>query len=157
MLNISNIDISERIEGDKYKTIREVEGKSSKKTFIRFLYIISIVSLILLFLPWTQNIRTNGNVTTLKPSQRPQTINSVIPGKIEKWFVQEGDIVHIGDTLLILSEVKGKIEYENLVEGLTYIVETDEQTGYQQKITKDTNYFFYLFSFIFRILFFLRK
>ena len=108
MLNISNIDITERIEGEKFKTIRLVEGKSSRKTFIRFLYIISIVSLILLFLPWTQNIRTNGNVTTLKPSQRPQTINSIIPGKIEKWFVQEGDFVKKGDTIAFLSEIKDK-------------------------------------------------
>ncbi|MGB0427661.1 MAG: DNA-directed RNA polymerase subunit beta', partial [Flavobacteriales bacterium] len=59
--------------------------------------------------------------------------------------VKSGDKLKKGDEIcewdpfnaVILSEVKGKIEYENLVEGLTYIVETDEQTGYQQKITKE--------------------
>ncbi len=108
MLNISKIDISTRVEENKFDTLKKVERRTSKKAFIRFLYVISIVSIVLLFLPWTQNIRTNGNVTTLKPSQRPQTINSVIPGKIEKWFVQEGDFVKKGDTIAFLSEIKDK-------------------------------------------------
>lgn len=106
MLNISKDDLSTQVEESKFETLQRVEGQASKKTFIRFIYIISIVSLILLFLPWTQNVRTNGNVTTLKPDQRPQTINSVIAGKIEKWYVQEGDFVKKGDTIAFLSEIK---------------------------------------------------
>lgn len=108
MLNISDVDISSRVEESKFKTLSKVESRSSRKTFVRFLYIISIVSIVILFLPWTQNIRTNGSVTTLKPDQRPQTINSVIPGKIEKWYVQEGDFVKKGDTIAFLSEIKDK-------------------------------------------------
>ena len=49
-----------------------------------------IALLIILFLPWTQNIRARGNVTTLRQEQRPQELNSIIPGKITKWFVKEG-------------------------------------------------------------------
>ncbi len=108
MLNISKNSIADRVEESNFKTLVKVESRSSRKTFIRFLYAISIVSIILLFLPWTQNIRTSGSVTTLKPDQRPQTINSVIPGRIEKWFVQEGDFVKRGDTIAFLSEVKDK-------------------------------------------------
>ena len=59
-----------------------------------------------LFLPWTQNISANGYVTTLLPDKRPQEINSVIAGKVEKWFVREGVYVHKGDTIIHLSEVK---------------------------------------------------
>ncbi|HMU44741.1 MAG TPA: HlyD family efflux transporter periplasmic adaptor subunit [Chitinophagaceae bacterium] len=62
--------------------------------------------LITLFLPWTQNIRSRGNVTTLMQEQRPQQINSIIPGKVVKWHVKEGDFVQKGDTILQLSEVK---------------------------------------------------
>ncbi len=108
MLNISKNSIISRVDENNFMTLKKVESKSSRKTFIRFLFIISIVSVILLFLPWTQNIRTNGSVTTLKPDQRPQTINSVIPGRIEKWYVQEGDFVKKGDTIAFLSEVKDK-------------------------------------------------
>jgi multidrug efflux pump subunit AcrA (membrane-fusion protein) len=55
-----------------------------------------LVMLIVMFLPWTQNIRARGNVTTLRQEQRPQELNSIIPGKIVKWFVKEGDMVKAG-------------------------------------------------------------
>jgi len=61
---------------------------------------------VLLFLPWTQNIRARGSVTTLRQEQRPQEIPTVIPGRVVKWFVKEGDRVGVGDTILQLAEVK---------------------------------------------------
>lgn len=60
----------------------------------------------LMFLPWTQNIRGKGSITTLRQEQRPQELNSIIPGKITKWYVKEGDHVNAGDTILQISEVK---------------------------------------------------
>ncbi|NCX96327.1 MAG: HlyD family efflux transporter periplasmic adaptor subunit [Chitinophagia bacterium] len=60
----------------------------------------------LLFLPWTQNIKARGNVTTLRQEQRPQELNSTIAGKIVKWYVKEGDYLKAGDTIAQLTEVK---------------------------------------------------
>lgn len=74
-----------------------------------------LVMLIVMFLPWTQNIRAKGNVTTLRQEQRPQELNSIIPGKIVKWFVKEGDLVKAGDTILQISEVKEDYLDPNLV------------------------------------------
>lgn len=62
----------------------------------------------MLFLPWTQNVSGEGFVTTLTPDQRPQTIQSPIPGRIEKWYVREGDYVQKGDTILHISEIKNE-------------------------------------------------
>jgi multidrug resistance efflux pump len=62
--------------------------------------------LIILFLPWTQNIRSRGLVTTLYQDQRPQQVNTIIGGQVVKWYVKEGDVVKAGDTLIQLSEVK---------------------------------------------------
>jgi multidrug resistance efflux pump len=62
--------------------------------------------LIILFLPWTQNIKAKGVITTLYQDQRPQDIHSPIPGRIVKWWVKEGDYVKKGDTLLQISEIK---------------------------------------------------
>ncbi len=59
-----------------------------------------------LFLPWQQNINGSGQITALLPQERPQTIQSIIAGRIERWKHQEGDRVRRGDTILILSEVK---------------------------------------------------
>jgi len=62
--------------------------------------------IVISFLPWTQNVQADGYVTNLKPDQRPQTVNSVIAGQIEKWYIQEGQFVEKGDTILFISEVK---------------------------------------------------
>ncbi|MCB0637916.1 MAG: HlyD family efflux transporter periplasmic adaptor subunit [Lewinella sp.] len=64
------------------------------------------VALVILFLPWRQNIQSTGTVTTLDPSDRPQTIQATIAGRIEQWYVREGELVRAGDTIVHLSEVK---------------------------------------------------
>lgn len=72
----------------------------------KLLAAIGIFSLGVLFMPWTQNIQTDGEVTTLLPNQRPQEIQTIIGGRIEKWHVREGDYVKKGDTIVKISEVK---------------------------------------------------
>lgn len=62
--------------------------------------------LLFLFLPWTQNIRAKGSVTTLRMEQRPQQLNTIIPGRVIKWHVKEGDYVKAGDTIIQLTEIK---------------------------------------------------
>lgn len=71
---------------------------------------------IILLLPWTQNIRANGDVTTLRQEQRPQEINSIIGGRIIKWYIKEGDVVKKGDTLAQLAEVKDAYLDPNLID-----------------------------------------
>ncbi len=68
-----------------------------------------------LFLPWTQNIKARGDITSLYQEQRPQNINSPIPGKIVKWAVKEGDFVKKGDTIVQISEIKEDYLDPNLV------------------------------------------
>lgn len=72
----------------------------------RWFYIFMALAIVTLFLPWTQNIKTTGTVTTLYQEQRPQLLNSPIPGRITKWYVKNGDYVKKGDTILQLSEIK---------------------------------------------------
>ena len=80
-----------------------------------WLFVLLLFLLVLLFVPWTQNIRAKGTVTALKQEQRPQQINTIIAGRIEKWFVKEGDFVRKGDTLLWLSEIKADYLDPNLL------------------------------------------
>lgn len=90
-------------------------NKAPKKLLRNTIYALLILSLVVLFLPWTQNIRSNGQVLTLRPEQRPQTINALIGGRIEKWFVKEGDLVKQGDTIMFISEIKDGYFDPNLV------------------------------------------
>ncbi|WP_037315510.1 HlyD family secretion protein [Salegentibacter sp. Hel_I_6] len=105
MLNISEETLHKRID--------ITDSESGKFVFFRKHYVIFnyvliglfVLFVIILFLPWTQNIRSTGNVTTLSPEHRPQTIQSPIPGRIEQWYINEGDFVNKGDTILRISEV----------------------------------------------------
>lgn len=115
MLNISNISINRYIERSKYSSLWKAEQRTSSKVLRKVLGVFFGLAFLFMFIPWTQNIRARGNVTTLKPDQRPQTIHSVIGGRIEKWFVQEGDFVAKGDTILFISEVKDDYFDPNLL------------------------------------------
>ncbi len=61
-------------------------------------------------------------------------------------FMKDGDKVTKGDVIctwdpfngVIISEFAGKIKYENIEQGLTYQVETDEQTGFQEKVISES-------------------
>jgi multidrug resistance efflux pump len=91
---------------NSFKQIYRIEKKNPIKYWSLG---IGLLLIVLAFLPWTQNIKSKGNTTTLRQENKPQKINSVIAGKIVKWYVQEGDMVAIGDTIARLQEVK--IEY----------------------------------------------
>ncbi|MBS1780393.1 MAG: HlyD family efflux transporter periplasmic adaptor subunit [Bacteroidetes bacterium] len=91
---------------DGFKSFANVY-RSGKKSHVRYwFYGLLISMLLILILPWTQNIRSRGYVTTLKQEQRPQELNSVIAGRIVKWYVKEGDHVNPGDTIVQLAEIK---------------------------------------------------
>ncbi len=121
MLNIANNSIKENINNKNFLSLSQVYQEKSKKHLPKLLLFLLLVLIFVVLLPWTQNIRANGTVIALKPGQRPQTINSIIGGRIEKWFVQEGDMVRKGDTILFISEIKDEYFDPSL------LARTDEQ------------------------------
>jgi multidrug resistance efflux pump len=106
MLNISEVKINESIPFSGAKSLVMTLPVKEARRRVRILLGLMFAFFIMLFVPWTQNIRSKGYVTALRPDQRPQTIHSVIAGRIEKWYVAEGSFVNKGDTILQISEVK---------------------------------------------------
>lgn len=141
MLNISDNNKTQLESLDKYKTIQNLSNKVPYKILNRIITLISILGIAILFLPWTQNISGTGAVTTLKPNQRPQSIQSVISGRLEKWYVQEGDFVNKGDTILYISEIKEDYMDPNLVENTKNQVNAKKQSleSYGFKVTTLSN------------------
>lgn len=101
--------------------MRELESfkkvyRYNKESKIKYWFFGTITILIIfMFLPWTQNIKSKGAVTSLFQDKRPQQLNSPIPGRISKWLVKEGDNVEKGDTIIILSEIKNDYLDPNLI------------------------------------------
>ena len=136
MLNISKKNpITENI--DQYSTVKSLANRPHYKILNKIIVYVSLIGVIILFLPWTQNISGSGAVTTLKPNQRPQTIQSAIAGRIEKWYVQEGDYVKKGDTILFISEIKEDYFDPNLVQNTKSQVDAKKMAGqsYSGKVT----------------------
>jgi DNA-directed RNA polymerase subunit beta' len=61
-------------------------------------------------------------------------------------YIKNGDTLNAGDVVcswdpyngVIISEFAGKIKYENIVQGITFQVEIDEQTGFQEKVISES-------------------
>lgn len=136
MLNITENRIYKWVDMSKYKSARILEDNKGYKTIKKVIWILCIMLLLFLFLPWTQNISGSGSVTTLKPNQRPQTVQSAIAGRIEKWYVNEGDFVKKGDTILFISEIKEDYLDPNLIENTGNQVKAKENsvTSYASKV-----------------------
>ena len=136
MLNISNKPIHDKVSLEDFSSVKCISNKRYYKQLNRLSIGFFIILLILLFLPWTQNISGKGYVTTLRPNQRPQTIQSPIPGRIEKWFVKEGDYVQKGDRILRISEIKSEYFDDKLVERTGNQLEAKSQSieAYQEKV-----------------------
>jgi multidrug resistance efflux pump len=116
MLNVSNNNRIDNKKLERFSSIQLLNKEKHYKILNKILLGFVLFTVLFLFLPWTQNISGSGAVTTLKPNQRPQTIQSLISGRIEKWYVNEGDYVKAGDTILFISEIKEDYLDPNLVE-----------------------------------------
>ena len=136
MLNISHNQLNKKIDLSQYKSGKKIMHIEYYRYFNKFLLAAAIFGFIVLFLPWTQNITGQGTVTTLRPNQRPQHIQSQIPGRIEEWYVQEGDEVKKGDTILRISEVKSEYFDDRLVERTNHQIQSKSSsvTAYQGKV-----------------------
>lgn len=136
MLNISPYSIKDKVDTKRYSTFSMFKEIRADKILKRLLIIFFLLFLGVSFLPWTQNIRGNGQVTALSPSQRPQELNSMIDGRIEEWYVQEGDYVERGDTILFIREIKDQYFDPQLIERTQEQISAKRQSlgFYEEKI-----------------------
>src|SRR5690606_7471894 len=91
------------------------------------------------------NLSRSAEVRILDPKTKSILVTNVVPyGSVV--FKKEGDKVSKGDIIcswdpynaVILSDIAGKIVYENIIEGITFREENDEVTGYGEKVIIET-------------------
>lgn len=143
MLNITENSIANSIQLKEFNSYNLLRKSRIRRLTLLIIAALFIGVIICMFIPWTQNINAKGYVTTRSPEQRPQTIQSVIAGRIEKWYVQEGDFVEKGDTIVFLSEVKSDYFDPNLIARTSEQVEAKSQSiqSYDKKVTALQNQF----------------
>ena len=94
--------------------------------------------------PDTIVIGRTGEMRIVDPkSGHVRSTNNIPYGA--KLFVKPGQKIEKGDVMcewdpynaVILSETAGTIKFDNVIEGITYRVEIDEQTGFQEKVISE--------------------
>lgn len=141
MNSITLNKLNKKFDQSKLPSFGKILQLKFSSKFVRWLYLVLFIFIIILFCPWTQNIESSGFVTTLRPEHRPQTIHTTIPGRIEKWYVQEGQKVKKGDTIAFISEIKEEYFDPKLLERTQEQVKSKEQSiiSYQNKVNALNN------------------
>jgi multidrug efflux pump subunit AcrA (membrane-fusion protein) len=98
-------DLLEQRDGT-LESVKLLARQPSFHTLGLWIAIVLAVVLVAAFLPWQQNVSGSGEVTALRPEDRPQTAVAAVGGRLAQWFVQEGDSVKAGDPIVALTEVK---------------------------------------------------
>jgi len=127
----SNVAVNARIvaKNDGVLEIDELRTVDYKKEDKKYQIVIGRSAEMRIVDPATGIVLTSGNL--------PYASNLYFKNGAK---VKKGDLIADWDPFnaVILSEVNGKISFENIVEGQSYRVESDEQTGYQEKVIIDS-------------------
>jgi adhesin transport system membrane fusion protein len=100
-------------------SVLEVRAPRAAHVLARLVVIgLMSVVLLLMFVPWQQNLPGEGRVIAYAPLERQQFIEAPIEGRIQKWHVQEGDHVEQGELIADISdndpEILARLERERL-------------------------------------------
>ncbi|MET4592745.1 MULTISPECIES: efflux RND transporter periplasmic adaptor subunit [unclassified Sphingomonas] len=60
---------------------------------------IAIAAAIMALVPWVQTANGTGQVVALDPGDRQQQVTALVPGRVERWYVQDGQHVARGDPI----------------------------------------------------------
>lgn len=69
------------------------------------LFCLTLICLILAFVPWQQFAIGRGKVIAFSPTERQHTVNAPITGRIKKWYVDEGSLVEAGDPIVEVADM----------------------------------------------------
>jgi multidrug resistance efflux pump len=85
-----------------------VPGISSAIGWIVAVTIVTIIGFAL-FVPWVQTAAGSGRVIALNPLDRQQNITALVGGRIEKWYVTDGDVVKAGDPIVRIIDIDPRL------------------------------------------------
>lgn len=131
----SDINIERELKHLPLETTVLLGKADSGRVVSRWLLGILIVLFAIMFLPWQQNVQGNGSVTALSPSDRPQQLQTRIDGRIEAWFVSEGQFVKKGDSIVRISEIKEDYLNPNVLP-LTQQQQNAKENAIAEKLNK---------------------
>jgi len=77
---------------------------SARKVAKALWWLVPALFAALLLVPWQQSAVGEGRVIAYAPAERQQAVDAPMSGRIERWYVQEGQQVSAGDPLVALRD-----------------------------------------------------
>jgi len=75
-------------------------------TVVAWLILVGLcLAVAILFVPWRQTAQGAGQVISLDPDDRPQQVSSLVEGRVDRFFVQDGQLVKSGDPIVKVVDV----------------------------------------------------
>jgi len=114
----------------KFSSLRLAEPSKLVRKFVLISFLIIIVFIGLLFLPWQQTVQGIAKLTALNPAQRDYTVSATIDGFLENIFVHENQFVHKGEKLFSMVDLDK--HYEQRIEN----IKTQTEIKYDNELQK---------------------
>ena len=111
---------------DHFHTLQTIKTPRIARFFVISTIIgILLVTAVLFFAPWVQTAAGPGEIVALNPEDRPQAVTALVPGRVEKWFVQDGDLVKAGDPVARIMDNDPNLVERLRAERLQVLAEID--------------------------------
>lgn len=83
-----------------FKTLASISPPRPARA-LAIMLVLGIISSIVFMLtvPWVQTAQGTGSVIALDPRDRVQNITALVPGRLEQWYVTDGQLVKKGDPI----------------------------------------------------------
>jgi len=103
---MSNGTLSDRKLAERFAVFRTLAPAKEELKGLRRRFAVGslILTLFLSLTPWQQTVSGEGQVIAFDPSERMQSVDAPIDGRLAKWFVKEGSFVREGDPIVELTD-----------------------------------------------------
>lgn len=90
---------------ERFHTLARLRTPRPLRTFALMVIIGMIITLLfMIYVPWIQTAYGAGKIIAVNPQDRLQNITALVPGRIERWYVQDGAVVKEGDPIVQISD-----------------------------------------------------
>ncbi|WP_367279823.1 HlyD family secretion protein [Blastomonas sp.] len=89
----------------RFHTLASMRTPRPLRAFALMVVIGLIASAIfMVYVPWVQTAYGAGQVIALNPQDRLQNVTALVSGRIERWYVQDGQAVNEGDPIALIAD-----------------------------------------------------
>lgn len=89
----------------RFETLAAIRAPRPLRVFsVIVLLTLAAATVFMIYVPWIQTASGPGQVIALNPQDRLQNVTALVSGRIERWYVQDGQRVKEGDPIVLIAD-----------------------------------------------------